>query len=120
METTTPSPKPSNDTLCTQELLQRIVPSDVMKVYVGKPGCMCGCNGTYKVHPLHLAEASLERGYAYEQSDVDEAAVTRVLRLLQADPRTCIDFGNILYIPPQQLKRGEKNLAVYLCKSSVI
>lgn len=47
--------------------LQALNPSNVVRAYVGKPGCACGCRGTY-----------------YSNAD-NSAMVTKVLRTLQAN-----------------------------------
>ena len=47
----------------------------VLKSYTGKVGCMCGCNGTYKVASKHLNAAGVERGYAYDDDEVSDRSV---------------------------------------------
>jgi hypothetical protein len=59
-----------------ESLLAMLQPQNVLKVYNGKRGCMCGCNGNYKVTLACLEEASNDRGYAYDaEEDVSDRAV---------------------------------------------
>jgi len=44
--------------------IQSITPEQVTRAYTGKPGCMCGCKGTYAANP---------------------AQVVRILRTIQAN-----------------------------------
>ena len=55
----------------------------VMQVYSGKPGCMCGCNGTYRVATQHLRAADDDRGYAHDPEDVNDRQVRRVVKILE-------------------------------------
>jgi hypothetical protein len=51
---------------------------NVMQVYSGKSGCMCGCNGKYKI-PTHMREvADKTRGYPHSDEDVSDIAVKRM------------------------------------------
>ena len=54
--------------------------SEVLKVYTGKAGCMCGCKGRYWVTPETRAAAEKDRGYEYEARDVNESKVRSVVR----------------------------------------
>lgn len=56
---------------------------DVVKVYSGKPGCGCGCNGKYRVNPQHLELASKFRGYDYDKKEASLGAVHCMLTYLQ-------------------------------------
>lgn len=56
----------------------------VMSVYSGRPGCMCGCVGTYRVASEHLAVANVDRGYDYDREDVNDRQVRKVVRILEA------------------------------------
>jgi len=53
--------------------IQEITPSQVVKAYVGKLGCMCGCKGKYYGH----AAGGVDR--------VDPKMVTKILRTIQAE-----------------------------------
>ena len=37
--------------------------SKITRVYNGKIGCMCGCNGKYTTNPAYQEDVSMERGY---------------------------------------------------------
>lgn len=75
--------------LCPRMLLQSLRPVDVKVAFVSREGCICGRHGTYWFNPMHHGDG--------ENSSLEE--VTRALRLLQADPRTCMRDHNIVYIP---------------------
>ena len=47
----------------------------VYKSYRGPQGCMCGCQGSYKVVARHLELAGSIRGYAHDLEDVSDRAV---------------------------------------------
>jgi hypothetical protein len=57
------------------DLLQTLTVADILTAYSGKPGCMCGCNGTYNVTELSRTEASEKRGYSYDDEDVSTSRV---------------------------------------------
>lgn len=67
-----------------QAVLRQVTPDAVMKVYTGKPGCGCGCNGRYWVNPAFVKKAEKGRGYTYEPRDISLREVTRVLKEVQA------------------------------------
>jgi hypothetical protein len=75
--------------------IQNISPSQVVKAYVGKVGCMCGCKGKYYTH----AESPFAR--------VAPKMVTKILRTIQAN-EVEID-GDIL-----SYEAGGKSWVVYL------
>lgn len=58
---------------------------DVLMVYTGKNGCMCGCLGNYR-YPKTDAEGLVHlgslRGYAIKPEEINGAQVTRVLKLM--------------------------------------
>ena len=97
-----------------KETLQKITVDDVLKVYSGKLGCMCGCLGRYYVTAERRAEVEKRRGYTLEDRDISRKMVNKVLRLLQADERTCILEGYILCIDHKKLIEGERSYVVYL------
>lgn len=70
-----------------KKILSQLTVNDILKVYSGKHGCMCGCNGKYYVNPDHRAEADKARGYAYDDEDMSMRMVKRVLKLMNEFPR---------------------------------
>lgn len=97
--------------------IQTITPAEVMQVYSGKPGCMCGCKGKYSVNPAHRAAADKDRGYPHDDEDMKPGQVTRVLRLLQADPRAAYDADGYVHVPNAVRNPGERVLVAYLAPS---
>jgi hypothetical protein len=75
------------------EKINALEDKDIMMVYSGKPGCACGCRGSYRVHPLHLAVADKDSGYAHDASDVNLTQVKKVLRILKTHVTDVQDFG---------------------------
>ena len=68
---------------------------DVMKSYRGGLGCMCGCQGTYRVAADHFHAAGQERGYDYDQEDVSDLsvkmAVNKLNKLIDWDDPECVE-----------------------------
>lgn len=62
---------------------------NVRLAYSGKPGCMCGCNGNYRVNPKFVEEATANRGYGYDEEEVNAKSVKMFIkRLLEAGAYT--------------------------------
>jgi len=57
--------------------------SKVFKVYSGKPGCMCGCRGNYRVASAHQEFSNKERGYDYDEKEISDRSVKRIVNLLE-------------------------------------
>jgi hypothetical protein len=58
---------------------------NIVSVYSGKKdgGCWCGCAGIHRTSTVSRKAASEERGYAYDDEDVNDSFVRKALRLLQ-------------------------------------
>ena len=67
----------------TNTIIQALTMGDILKVYAGRPGCACGCNGKYRVTATSRTEADTDRGYPYNDDEVDPRYVTKVLRQVQ-------------------------------------
>jgi hypothetical protein len=51
----------------------------VQQVYSGRPGCACGCRGTYKA-PNRMADQGMEvRGYAFDAEDISDRSVKTIV-----------------------------------------
>jgi hypothetical protein len=92
--------------------LRRFTVAHIKQVYSGKQGCMCGCLGKYSVNPAFKAQVDRERGYATNGGS-GLRMVAKVLRILQADPRTVIEDG-IAFIPDSLLADTERAYVAYL------
>lgn len=66
-----------------RQVLFHLTPADVRMVYSGKPGCMCGCRGSYAYTTAAREEGTRERGYEVTDSDISDITVTRLLKKLQ-------------------------------------
>ena len=58
----------------------------ILKVYNGRTGCMCGCNGYYKVPAVNKDLAGKERGYAYDDEDVSDRSVMIIAKKVLSNP----------------------------------
>jgi hypothetical protein len=63
--------------------LANIKKEEVMSVYSGRPGCACGCRGKYSYSSLHRGMAESSRGYEITADEVNDAMITRVIKLFQ-------------------------------------
>lgn len=55
---------------------------DVLMVYTGKCACMCGCSGKYRYPKANAELGKRQRGYAINPEELNDAQVTRVLKIL--------------------------------------
>ena len=63
--------------------------SKIVKVYSGKLGCMCGCNGKYS----YTADGAANHGPGYDVSDsVNERSVRIMAKKILANPN--VKFEN--------------------------
>ena len=65
------------------KVIASLTVADVMSAYSGKPGCACGCNGTYRIIEANRKEADADRGYAHDDEDVNPRQVSKVLGQVQ-------------------------------------
>ena len=62
--------------------------SKIVKVYSGKLGCMCGCNGKYS----YTADGAANHGPGYDVSDkVNERSVRIMAKKILANPNVQYD-----------------------------
>lgn len=64
--------------------LNKIKVDKVMQVYSGRPGCMCGCRGNYRVASKYVAEANKNCGYDISDC-VNDVQVRRVVKIIEAN-----------------------------------
>jgi hypothetical protein len=78
-------------TLLQAQTLASLTPSDIIKVYSGRPNswgnhCRCGCQGTYRYSSgINIKD---ERGYDGDPEDINDRQVAKVLGILQANAAT--------------------------------
>ena len=63
----------------------------ILKVYNGKVGCMCGCNGYYKVPAVNKDLAGKERGYEYDEDDVSDRSVRIIAKKVLSNPNVVFE-----------------------------
>lgn len=68
-------------------MLNKVDKASVLSVYSGTPGCCCGCKGKhrYRKDPELRALAGKSRGYPIDDDEVNEAQVTRVVNVINAN-----------------------------------
>ena len=71
------------DATKANEIVKSLTPADILKAYSGKPGCACGCLGTYAITAESRKEADKDRGYDHGDEDVRPEQVKRVLKQVQ-------------------------------------
>lgn len=96
--------------------LQDLLPSDVSAAYVGKADrCCCGCAGKYYYRLADREMESKRRGYEVGDEEVSDAKVTKVLRMVQANPEAAglepdhvsVEVGRKLYVAYLRAARAE-------------
>ena len=61
-----------------------ITTDKVYKVYSGKAHhCACGCSGIYRIASAHREFADKDRGYPYEDCDVNDQFVAKVVGIIK-------------------------------------
>jgi len=67
----------------TDKIINKLPPislDQVSSAYVGKPHkCMCGCSGKYFYPRVNRLSSSIDRGYAIEDNEVNDAKVKRII-----------------------------------------
>ena len=84
----------------------------VFKVYSGRPGCMCGCQGNYKMASVHAEFAAAKRGYAVDAEDISDRSVKIIFNKIMKNPDHKYDAdANCIYV-----KTPTRNLVAYFVK----
>lgn len=78
--------------------------SKILKVYNGRIGCMCGCNGYYRVPAVNKDLASKERGYPYSDEDVSDRSVRIIAKKVLANPNVKFE-DNFAYVEDRQANK---------------
>lgn len=68
---------------------------EIRCAYSGRPGCACGCNGTYYYTKAHQAEQSTRRGYTVEDAEVRDDQVTRIWRKVYLELAIALDARDL-------------------------
>lgn len=98
--------------------VQSITPEMVLRVYSGKQGCTCSCNGKYWANPQHIEEANKKRGYPHEESEVSLRQVKRVLNLLKKDARARLERGYVVCVDWMELDENERVFFAWLTEEA--
>jgi hypothetical protein len=98
--------------------IQNVTKSQILRVYSGRIGCMCGCKGNYRCTSEHHFEAEDECGY---EQVVNDAQCKKVLKKLQAADPKRIETLELAADGSAGFYLEEDNgrcYAIYLCKSA--
>lgn len=60
--------------------------SNVTRVYNGRTGCMCGCNGKYSTNPAYREHVSKERGYPVGDDECNARSVKIIAKKVLMNP----------------------------------
>jgi hypothetical protein len=74
-----------NNTRMTKAEVMAITPEQVYAAYSGKPGCACGCKGTYRYNPTMVEFASKNRGYEVTADEVNFNQIKKALKVVQSN-----------------------------------
>ena len=79
----------------TENTVEVVEPTidNIISVYSGKPGCMCGCNGNYRYHPEMVEEAGKRRGYAVDEDEVSARSIKTIITKIK-NAGALVDEGN--------------------------
>ncbi len=81
--------------------------SKIVKVYNGKLGCMCGCNGKYS----YTADGAENYGPGYDVTDkVNERSVRIIAKKILANPNVQYE-GDYAYV--QDRSRNKMQMVVF-------
>ena len=71
--------------------------SKIVKVYNGKCGCMCGCNGKYSTNPAYKEEVGAWRGYPVSDDECSERSVKIITKKVMMNPNKVFE-DNYVYV----------------------
>jgi hypothetical protein len=77
---------------------------NVTRVYNGKIGCMCGCNGKYSTNPAYREHVGKERGYAVSDEEVSERSVKIIAKKIMMNPNKVFE-DNCIYVEDRARNR---------------
>lgn len=86
--------------------------ANVVKVYNGKIGCMCGCNGKYKVATAHREQADKNRGYPYSDEDISDRSVKIIFNKVMKNPNR-VEEGNYVFVEDKSAGYAGRIQVVY-------
>ena len=76
----------------------------VTRVYNGKIGCMCGCNGKYSTNPAHQEAVGKWRGYPVSDDECSERSVKIITKKVMMNPNKVFE-ENFVYVEDKERNR---------------
>ena len=67
--------------------------SDIVRVYRGRPGCMCGCKGKYSFAKAYAHLSKSMTGYDADPEDVSDRKVKNVYKFFLENRKDFTLFG---------------------------
>lgn len=90
--------------------------SNILKVYNGKVGCMCGCLGKYSVPTCNREAASKDRGYAVSDDECSDRSVKIIAKKVLSNPN--VQFEDSWAFVED--RRANKNQVVYFVSAEAM
>lgn len=78
--------------------------SNVTRVYNGRIGCMCGCNGKYSTNPAHREVVGEQRGYPVSDEECNERSVKIIAKKVMMNPNKVFE-DNLVYVEDRVANR---------------
>lgn len=78
--------------------------SNITRVYNGKIGCMCGCQGMYSINPAYKDHVSAERGYPVSDDECSERSVKIIAKKVSSNPNA-VREDNYVYVEDRSRNR---------------
>lgn len=86
--------------------------NNITRVYNGKLGCMCGCNGKYSTNPQFQELVGKERGYPVSDDEVSLRSVKIIAKKVLSNPNA-VREGNYVYVEDRSAGYAGRIQVVY-------
>ena len=91
--------------------------SNITRVYNGKLGCMCGCNGKYSTNPAYKEEVGKWRGYPVDDDECSERSVRIIAKKVLSNPNA-VREGNYIFVEDRSAGYAGRIQVVYFKEGS--
>lgn len=92
---------------------------DVLKVYSGKLGCMCGCKGKYKYASKHQVLGGKDRGYDVGDDEVSDRSVKRMVNKFNKMDGFQVDVQDGIMSDYVFIETDTRMYCIYLLKGTL-
>ena len=87
--------------------------SKIVKVYNGKIGCMCGCNGKYSYNPDLVELGTKMRGYPVNEDEVSLRSVKIIAKKVLTNPNRRVQDNMVFVEDPSAGYAGRIQMVVF-------